>query len=118
MSTGNALTINTHAQILQHSSVGVGEPPSCAVRPVLFALATKERQRLPLGEGGFPSVEPGGVPRVERSGETALFAQRLPLGEGGFPSCRICFPVGRWALPTNAKIGPLGQWWAMPTLQK
>ena len=27
------------------------------------------------------------------------------------------FPVGRWALPTNVKIGP-GQWWAMPTLQK
>ena len=23
-----------------------------------------------------------------------------------------------WALPTNAKIGPISQWWAMPTLQK
>ena len=35
-----------------------------------------------------------------------------------FPTEATAEPEGRWALPTNVKIGPIGQWWAMPTLQK
>ncbi len=84
----------------------------------LFALATKERQRLPLGEGGFPSVgdcdsvsealagtpasalatkerHPKGFPASSWSGESSA--------AGGFPA------VGDWrtrrALGTAHKIG-------------
>ena len=61
-------------------------------------------------QGGFPSLANFGVPRVERSGEAAL--------QEGFPTEATAEPEGRWALPTNAKMDPISQWWAMPTLQK